>query len=203
MKIAEIMEELSSKDCDLESVLLKIKILAHRTRRKKIESWANSEIDGYKPSENIPEYRRLRLILMGTIANRSIRHNLARIPILHLSKEQQESISTLEVPNGMRSLQDLVKNAHELVSPIQLEFLPLLGKTLSPGTSIIEAHVSASQTELQGIVSTVRRIILDYLLEVENVVNAADINITPATEELINASREAEASVSRSYSLGF
>src|SRR5690348_2818918 len=65
-RFSQLIDEVADqKNHSLSDVLLKAKVLAHKLRSRTFRQWVNSEIDGYKDKDQLPDYRVLRCKLRG------------------------------------------------------------------------------------------------------------------------------------------
>lgn len=84
MKIVdEIIDTLSSEGASLNDALFKTKVLLHRLGEKELVEWVNLELQGYKDSDELPEYRKMSMVVRGNISNGVYQHNNQALPISH------------------------------------------------------------------------------------------------------------------------
>ncbi|MFN9898037.1 MAG: hypothetical protein ACK55Z_04405, partial [bacterium] len=58
--LTEIIDTLSDDTKSLTTPLLKVKVLATRIGNESLLKWVNNELDGYKTSDSVPEYRKAK-----------------------------------------------------------------------------------------------------------------------------------------------
>ena len=203
MKIGGLISEVTEKDLDLENVLLKIKIMARRSSRKPLEEWVDKEVSGYSNSDQLPQYRYLDLILVGAISNGYTRYPQIRLPVMHIEEEMRKKITHIKIHSGVRSIHEIIRKNHEMRSSIPPELFALLQSGIGNDYHLEEAHTSAGAAELIGVISTVKKIVLDFLLEIEGKVKDEDIDTPTMSDEMLTAIESAETNINSAYSLGF
>ncbi len=92
--LRDIQEAVIDADVRISVVLRKCKVLAARLGNEDFEKWVDSELNGYKKIEYLPEYRILSVNSKGHFSGwggSGLRN--ADIPISCLPEEYQESYS--------------------------------------------------------------------------------------------------------------
>lgn len=79
--IDELIDDISSSTAKLTDILIKAKVLAHKLKLKEMAGWINSELNGYPSPDSIPEYRKTRCRVIGTISDGYSRMNNFPIPL--------------------------------------------------------------------------------------------------------------------------
>lgn len=95
--LRDIQEAITNPSFRLADILRKAKVLAFRLDHQEFKYWVNRELNGYKPNDNIPEYRILREVdsygsfigIPGCLAK-----NIP-IPSLSLPEEYRELMRTI------------------------------------------------------------------------------------------------------------
>jgi hypothetical protein len=99
-EIQELIDELGKPGADLEDALIKAQVLAHGVDDAEFSAWVQAEIEGY-PNDNVPDYRRLRMTIIGTIGNGYVFQNNQPIAIRHLTDEQIDILTHHPVTEGI------------------------------------------------------------------------------------------------------
>ena len=84
--VNEIIELLSSQEPSLQTALLKAQVLAHRLGEFELQQWVDWELKGYPDSATLPDYRILRVTVMGNISNVAYRHTSQPLPLMKLDE---------------------------------------------------------------------------------------------------------------------
>lgn len=58
---SQFIQDLVSKNNDLESILLRLKVILYELKDEKIMEWINKELEGYNKGDQVPDYRVLQL----------------------------------------------------------------------------------------------------------------------------------------------
>lgn len=172
--VLQLQSECLDKDKDLQSLLRKALLISTKLKLIDFKEWISNELKGYKENTSIPEYRvvhpRLKFFnpYRGWIS-------------AQLSPELEELIGTVSLSQSV----------------IELEHLLLInGETLSISPSASQARAfrkafktdfeSAfflSKTSVHGIVETVRSLLLEWTLKLEEDGIIGDENMIFTIEE--------------------
>ena len=60
MAKSKIIKELANSSIDTATALKRLKILLLNLNKPELNNWVNSELNGYKNADDVPEYRRFR-----------------------------------------------------------------------------------------------------------------------------------------------
>ena len=58
--VIELQHEALKSDFDIMNLLRKAYLVARKLKLQEFEDWVNNELNGYKDSDKIPDYRLLR-----------------------------------------------------------------------------------------------------------------------------------------------
>ena len=83
----DLLNGLTNSSCQLQDIFLKLKILATRLKNTQLKNFVESELNGYDNIDNLPSYRRVSSVLMGTVENLACRRPKVILPVMHLEKE--------------------------------------------------------------------------------------------------------------------
>jgi hypothetical protein len=165
----EIIELLSTEKGSLTDALLKTKVLLHSLGQTELIAWVNSELNGYREEQEIPEYRKVPAQVLANLSSISFQADSHPLPIGHLTKEQREGLETENMPQSLAVLEKFSENPDgALTSPIPLEYNGLLGKTLARGVSIQRAWSQIQISSVVQILTEVRSRLLDFVLNLRD-----------------------------------
>ncbi len=159
-----IVQQLQALSTDsrqsVPELLRKAKIIATKLELKDFLSWINDELNGYGSSrEEIPPYRFI------TGDPRGWNPYNGWIPVIFDNPETQKLIREMPIKQPIGELEDLYKsNATSLQVPYNPEAQNALGKALEFQTQF---SLFVSKTAVAGILDSVRNIILDWTLKLE------------------------------------
>jgi len=184
--IDEIIDILSSENTNLENALIKTKVLLHKMGEKVLLNWINNEINGYTKEDKIPEYRIISTSVYGTATNGyTTRWENHRLPIGHLSKKIQKSLSVQEMDESISALEILAKSKNTLSAPLPTEYCPSFAKGLGNGIYVESAYKQITQTQIVQILTQIRNRLLDFLLELsERLEESSDDDIKSQSKKI-------------------
>ena len=175
MLLDEIITLLGSETGSLTDAMLKTKILLHRIGQKDLAGWVNNELNGYPNDAALPEYRVLPSHVLANFENIVRRYSSHPIPISHLTREEQETLTRTRIGQSLPVLEQLISSSNEgtLCKPVPMEMNRLLGKQLDKSFQITHAWCAISTHDVKGICTQVRSRLLDFLLELKDTVGEA------------------------------
>ena len=154
--IDEIIDILSSEDVNLENALIKTKVLLHKMGEKELLSWVNNEINGYSKKDKIPDYRIISTSVYGNATNGyTARWTNHRLPIGHLSKKIQKSLSTQEMDESISALEILANSENTLSAPLPTEYCSSFAKGLGSGIYVESAYKQIANTQIVEILTLI------------------------------------------------
>ena len=184
MSRSQLLKDLVTNTGDLESILLRLKIILTDLKNEEIMNWVVGELEGYA-YENVPEYRVIRGSPVGTFdLNLHTRHTNAVVPLENLiPKEVVKDIVHIRVKESAASIQNMLKNENQnnyaktiptsYCYSISTEEIQLLGM-----------KVIASSNKLYGVMSIVKSKLVDIIMELEKQFeNLDDLDIRAQVEE--------------------
>lgn len=159
----------------VSSLLRHAKVVARKLGVADFEAWVDAELNGYK-DEAVPEYRRLR----GEIKAYNPYHGW--IPVMLQNAEHAEGMTNAPTSQALPIIEDLLsEKGNQQV--LYRNFPPTIEQMLMRGMSLRlqpVLHISASQ--LQGILESVRNLVLDWALKLEEA-GVLGENMTFSNEE--------------------
>jgi hypothetical protein len=171
----EIVAILSDEKGTLNSALLKTKVLLHTIGKKDLASWVNHELKGYPDEDSIPEYRWVSAEVHGHVASIAWHMQDAKLPIMHLSEKQQKNLTSMGCTMSISSIEEAVeayrkKPSAGLMRPLPPEYGSLFKKVMQSGVNVISAWCEINMIQVEGILTEVRSRLLDFALELRDVV---------------------------------
>lgn len=184
--IDEIIEILSSENCNLENALIKTKILLHKMGEKSLLSWVNQELNGYDNIESVPDYRKIQNIVIGSFQNYATRYTNHPIPIMHLKDKELDFFKIIKFSDSISIIESLSKREDTLYFSLELEFAPLLTKNLDSSLSVTNLKRQVSKSQILGILTQIRSRLLDFILDVSEKIpeDISDKDIKSKSKEI-------------------
>jgi hypothetical protein len=163
--VDEIIEKLSGDDLSLIDALMKAKVLFHRLGETEAKYWADSESKGYTDKAHLPDYRRITVVIMGNYFNGVYSHAGKPLPIMHLTEEARDRLESVQMRQSIAVIEEYANGDGHLHMPLQPEFYPGLGESLTAGYVVNSAWQEPSAGAMLQIATEVRSRLLDLVLE--------------------------------------
>jgi hypothetical protein len=171
MLLDDIIAILSDSNGSLTDALLKTKVLLHQIGKKDLVPWVTHELGGYPSFDNFPPYRVVSCTVHASLISFSWTMNDYRPSLSHLKPEQRKNLTEAYIDLSISSLEEVGK---EKGGALQRQLDPALGalfkKVLEPGVEIVSLWTVISPTHIEGILAQVRSRLLDFCLELQDVV---------------------------------
>lgn len=173
MQRSKIIVELIRDEINVVQAMNILNLLLQDNNNEKIKRWLNSEINGYKAKEKLPQYRIISSEIKGNVvAGYSIISNM-NIPI---KKEFNESVLKIKIRQGINEILQYAKaeeeiEHHNLSMEIPLDYLNSIA--LING-QVTHAHRELSIYAFTNIINSLKPILLNILQELEKVYGNLD-----------------------------
>ncbi len=169
-QICDLATDSSAK---LSDVLRKAKVLAARLGNQAFKQWVDWELNGYKSSDELPPYRKIRVASYGNFSG-PFDSGLsgAPIPIGCLPEKFREFSTTMQLVDAVSYYEDLVSTSvadakNEIRASWPADLVALVGGQIYVDMNCISAWRSVPRGAIVALVDTVRNRILDFVLEME------------------------------------
>jgi len=184
--IDEIIEILSSENCNLENALIKTKILLHKMGEKELLPWVNQELNGYDNIEDLPSYRKIKCIVVGSFQNYTTRYTNHPLPVMHLNKEQSDFFTKIKFTNSISTIEDISSKDDTIYFDLELEFAPLLMKSLDSSLNVTNLKRQVSKSIILGVLTQIRSRLLDFILDISEKIpeDISDKDIKSKSKEI-------------------
>lgn len=179
MLLDDIIAILSDSKGSLTDALLKTKVFLHQIGRKELATWVTNELTGYPTDkkEDVPEYRHVGMHVHGHVVGHTMQHFDYPLPILHLAKKRQESLTLCVFAESIANIEAIVDKSSvkdgkkgQLQRPLPVEFGASINRVLTPGTHVVSAWCEINMLQVENIVTQVRSRLLDFMLELKGAV---------------------------------
>ena len=184
--IDDIIEILSSENCNLENALIKTKILLHKMGEKSLLTWVNQELNGYENIESVPDYRKIQNIVIGSFQNYTTRYTNHPIPVMHLKDKELDFFTIIKFSDSISTIESLSKGEDTLYFSLELEYAPLLTKNLDSSLNVTNLKRQVAKSQILGILTQIRSRLLDFILDVSEKIpeDISDKDIKSKSKEI-------------------
>jgi len=154
--VLELQKEIVEPNNKLADILRKAYIIAKKLQITDFENWLHSELNGYKKHEPIPEYRETEGVIQYWHQFRGWS------PAIILDENIRKKITITKNSQGIPELELLLENSkHGIEAPLPDE----ISKLFNFNTKY---RLEISPVSIHRITETVKNIIIEWLLKLEN-----------------------------------
>lgn len=163
--IEEIIEEISNGKSKLTDILIKSKVLAFKLKNEELKSWIDNELNGYKTDE-LPEYRKLKCQIIGSMSNGLTRAKNYLIPLSGLDEEIATGLTSVNISQSISTLDQFIYYNDSSKMGIQIpgEVCHLISKSLSNGYVVEHAKQQLDKVQIVEVLTAIKTKLLDFLL---------------------------------------
>lgn len=173
-----ITQDLVNPKVSLKDILLKVQILAFKLKNEKLKLWVDCELNGYVETE-IPDYRTIPSSVRGNLVqNRGFggfaTRNDTTLPIEYLEKKAIERLTKVHLATKISEIERMVteKGSYSVSIPhyVYIHF----NEILANNWQVDAAWQKISVNSLEGILSSVKSNLLNFLLELNEEIGDND-----------------------------
>lgn len=159
--VTELQRDALNPSAQVSDLLRKALVVARKLDLKEFEEWISKEIKGYSGQEqNFPEYR----VVKGEVRVWNPYHGW--IPWINPNAEQAEFFSTGVLTQQIAELEHMVREGQG--NTLMMNFPHLIQSFLIQSLEVpFEPRLHVSKSKVQGILETVRNIVLEWSLKLE------------------------------------
>lgn len=165
--MASIVIELQKKaldgDIPLSDLLRKALVVARKLKIKEFDDWISKELEGYSDNSEIPDYREMVGVVEGWNPTRGWQ------PIFFQTTKDERKITKRKLGHRIAELESLLTGQTDNSNGFHMPFNPeeqrVLCKPIGYRTEVI---LTISDASLAGLLDTVRNIILNWALKLED-----------------------------------
>ncbi|EJS78024.1 hypothetical protein ICY_00776 [Bacillus cereus BAG2X1-3] len=156
--VLDLQKEAYDSKSDVVALLRKAYVVARKLKLTEFGNWINEELNGYQSYEKTPEYRNVS----GLLKARNPYHGL--IPVLMDNSELADIFTNRKLVQPISEIESFANGKHN----IMLTFLPEQRKLITKATGVeTEYFVEVTRNQVGNIVDSVRNIVLDWSLKLE------------------------------------
>jgi hypothetical protein len=174
MLLDEIIDILSDEKGSLNNALLKTKVLLHTIGKKDLVPWVDRELKGYPDDDTAPTYRNVTAYVYGMVQSFNQVHKHYLVPLMHLDEGLRKKLTEFKLLLPIDQIQQAVAvhkagSSKTLGKPIPPEICLLLSEGME-AAHVITATSELNMTQADGILQEVRSRLLEFMLELRDVV---------------------------------
>lgn len=149
-----------SSTSNISTILRKSLVVARKLKIIEFEQWVNQELNGFKvPNEEVPEYREF----VGKVQYFNLYHGWS--PVVIQDEEILDIVSRAKLKQPITEIEDLVKSDSDyLLYQIPQGQQNLLSEFFN---ETLQFRLTFGKSQAQRMIDTVRNIILDWALKLE------------------------------------
>lgn len=159
---------LSSESPNLNNALFKTKVLLHKLGEKDLIAWVDAEINGYKETDEIPNYRILKVSVLGNFSNMAYRYIEQPLPLLHLNENLRNNLENSYLRQSIAVVESYAKDDEHLTITIPPELYRTLSKGLDPSYSVDRAWGKHQAGSMLQVINEIRSRLLDFVLQLSD-----------------------------------
>jgi AbiTii len=156
----------------LPDILRKCLLLGHELKNDRLKEWANQELNGYKSSKDIPEYRHVQGIAKGHFFGAYGGGELKNYPIPPLALEEKHRHWAREVylMQGVSAYEDILRSSDEttITYPWPGDMVLYYQQKFLDGYGLISAWLMVSKNTFVEVLDTVRNRTLNMALQLKD-----------------------------------
>jgi AbiTii-like protein len=186
MLLDDIINLATDNQQSITVLLRKCIVLGHQLKNERLKAWANKELNGYDPDDEIPSYRVLRTVAKGNFSGRFGRQMRNwQIPAMLLEDRHRDWATTSPLIHPISAYEDLSKAEGGCVqSPWDPNLVLYYQQKISnQGYSLISAWQDIPTSGIVGMLDTVRNRVLNMALEIQTEVGDKDEDLKKITTE--------------------
>jgi hypothetical protein len=176
MLLDDIIALATDNQQPLSVLLRKCLILAHELHNDLLKDWVKSELDGYPPEKELPDYRILPTVgAVGVFTGQAWLQVQKSIPSNVLKPEHRGWAEKVKVSQSIKSLEHLLESEKDTVSfPWDANLVLAYQDKLFSQWILSSAYQSVPKSAIAGIVDAIRNRTLDMALELKSKIGDTD-----------------------------
>lgn len=182
--LIEIQNDCINSKVQLSDLLRKCLYLAHKIKNENFIRWVNDELNGYKNTDEIPEYRILNCVVKGDFTDGYNIWKNYPIDITKFPEPVQKNYGVMRVANSVSSIEELTSHDSIMMErPWDTHIVSLISKGFTH--QYVMRIWSESPAHLYtAILDGIKTRILQFTLEVESKIsNIEDIKLSNLNDE--------------------
>jgi hypothetical protein len=155
----------------LPDILRKCLLLGHELKNDHLKQWANQELNGYKSTADVPEYRHVQAIAKGHFVGfggAEIRNY--PIPPAALEEKHRHWAREVYLPQGLSAYEEILKASEEatITFPWPGDMVLYYQQKFLDGYGLVSAWLVVSKNVFVEILDTIRNRTLNMALQLKD-----------------------------------
>lgn len=111
MPKSQIIKDIVEDNVSLEKSLTRLLVLAKDVKNKQLAQWAENELNGYKKTDEVPDYRHVKSsVIQYNGFNGNFQVQNISLPTGWIRPEIMKSISAVTIYDGIRNIEDIASS---------------------------------------------------------------------------------------------
>ncbi|MFC4686582.1 hypothetical protein ACFO4P_06505 [Epilithonimonas pallida] len=174
--LQEVIEDIINTEKSLSAALIKLNYFGRLINNEELISYTNKELNGYSPSDEVPEYRKAVGMLRINLQAGWNRHN-GILPVSMLEKPYNEVFQYVRVKEGIAAIEKmrnetLQNDSGELCTSFPMEILSILQEPARKlyksdvRMDVIGASLCTNENIVVEIPNAIRTKLLDFAMSI-------------------------------------
>lgn len=169
MKLLDEIEQGAASDgVPITTLLRKCLILTHRLNSKPATDWVERELNGYAPSDELPGYRKLKMVIKANVVNYTMKYTGWTVPPAILGKNAEACSECLWKHSAAAT--DRLLATGEKGGPICLDMgdlMLVLNSSDAIEGQVLSAWGEVSNSQVANVLEAVRNRVLMFALNIQ------------------------------------
>lgn len=194
--LQEVIDELINAEKSLIGPLMKLNYFGRLIKNNELTNYTNSEIKGYDPNDEVPEYRKTPGKLVVDASSYYIETQTLELPMSVVPQEFRDHFQYLKIREGISTIEKMANDMledgrQEFYKPLPLELLreiqPILTKLYRSNPPLVASamRVIGNGNVILDISGSVRTKLLEFVMSIADELGF-DIEITETNRKQIN-----------------
>lgn len=194
--LQEVIDELINAEKSLIGPLMKLNYFGRLIKNDDLTNYTNSEIKGYNPNDEVPEYRKTLGKLVVDASSYYIETRTLELPMSVVPQEFRDHFQYLQIREGISTIEKMAKDMmedgkQEFYKPLPLELLreiqPILTRLYKSNPPLVASamRVIGNGNVILDISGAVRTKLLEFVMSIADELGF-DIEITETNKKQIN-----------------
>lgn len=171
--ISKIINELADKKVPLSEPLLKLKIVAKRTKNENLFNVVSKELEGYNPEDTLPEYRMATANSFATIQQGWNMYYHQPIPFTLFNDKLKEIFTKFPISYGIEAMENIVSNCENdtIAKVFGADFAAFINSQARKAgldATFGDIEITTHTSQVIGILGKIRNKFLDLALAIES-----------------------------------
>lgn len=164
----KIIEDLVNPDIKLSNTFLKVQVLAFKIENNRLSDWVELELNGYI-GKTIPDYRKIPIAIQGNLIQDAGFQGIwtkkkVSLPIEYLDKKYWDELTSIRMEASLPELEKMIAGNGTYHVNVPHYIISKISEITDPW-HVDSAWKAISNNSLEGIISTIKSTLLNFLLE--------------------------------------